>query len=84
MDNILYSWLGVVTGSLSNVSAIRIQRAYRNRRDLKMRWRDDVIHNRVPVNDDDSDTEEMAYWADLRKKVKTESKMKGEPEWVCL
>jgi len=84
MDNVLYSWLGVITDSLSSASAIRIQRAYRNHRDLIMRWRDDVIHNRVPVREDDSDAEELAYWIELRNKIKNEAKTKCEPEWVCL
>ena len=89
MDSILYNWTGILTENLSNTSAIRIQRAYRNHRGLEMQWRENIINRRASTYDSDivedaNVGEELMHWHKLREKVKYDAQALRDAGWMYI
>ena len=73
MDKFYFKYFGFCTNNLKNVSAKKIQKAYKNYKDYQLKKRTDIIKNLIPyenINYDDEIKEENKYWIALRKKIK--------------
>jgi len=84
MDNLIYNFTGYVTNNYLNISAMKIQKAYRDHKSYEIKRREDIIKNKKIEKDTSKkdEEEELKFWNLMREKIKFNSYSLKDLGWV--